>query len=245
MDQGLVTLEDVRTRQRVAEVMASPEVQNAIRDIAAGFTNGITGSLTNEETVQRLTALTRAITSTAARAAVDVALSEVTSTANQRRLEKMAEATATAATRAAVREMSADMAGVAGGLGADARGALASVAFEVARQAVLGTNQGMADLEQHKKKTGSLARLSGMLLEFSWLLPVLLAVCVATIVVLVVRSRRYRHGIEEHTRDPPTLVQRHFRQGRLRFVRHASTSVAKRPNASSAAAPTPSTEQHA
>jgi hypothetical protein len=43
-----------------------------------------------------------------------------------------------------------------------------------------GSNQGMADLEQHKKKTGSLARLSGMLLEFSWLLPILLAVCIAT-----------------------------------------------------------------
>jgi hypothetical protein len=226
VDQGLVALEDVRTRQRVAEVMASPEVQDAMRDIAAGFTNGMTGAMTTDEALKRFTFLTKALAATATRAAVDVALSEVTSTVNQRRLEEMAEATATVATRAAMREMGADMAGMAGGLGSEARGALASAAFEVARQAVLGSNQGMADLEQHKKKTGSLARLSGMLLEFSWLLPILLAVCIATIVVLLVRSRaqakRYKHGFEEHPRETPTLAKRHLLQGRHRFVRRPS-----------------------
>jgi hypothetical protein len=181
VDQGLVALEDVRTRQRVAEVMASPEVQDAMRDIATGFTNGMIGAMTTDEALKRFTFLTKALAATATRAAVDMALSEITSTANQRRLEEMAETAATAATRAAMREMGADMAGMmAGGLGSEARGALASAAFEVARQAVLGSNQGMADLEQHKKKTGSLARLSGMLLEFSWLLPILLAVCIAS-----------------------------------------------------------------
>jgi hypothetical protein len=227
MDQGLVALEDARTRQRVAEVMASPEVQDAMRDIAVGLTNGVTGALTNDDAFKRVTFLTKAIAATAARAAVDVALSEVTSSVIQRRLEEMAEATATVASRAAMREMGAEMAGMAGGLESNARGALASVAFEVARQAVLGSNQGMADLEQHKEKTGSLARLSGMLFEFSWLLPVLLAVCIVTIVVLVVRSRvqakRYREGFEEHPREPPTLARRHLLlQGRHRFVRRTS-----------------------
>jgi hypothetical protein len=228
MDQGLVALEDARTRQRVAEVMVSPEVQDAMRDIAVGLTNGVTGALTNDDMLKRVTFLTNAIAATAARAAVGVALSEVTSTANQRRLEEMAEVTATVASRAAMREMGAEMADMAGGLGSDARGALASVAFEVARQAVLGSNQGMADLEQHKEKTGSLARLSGMLFEFSWFLPVLLGVCVVTIVVLVVRSRvqakRYRQGFQEHPREPSTLAKRHLLQGRHRFVRRTSVA---------------------
>jgi hypothetical protein len=41
-------------------------------------------------------------------------------------------------------------------LGSEARGALASAPFEVARQAVRGSNQGMVDLEQHKKRRSRL-----------------------------------------------------------------------------------------
>jgi hypothetical protein len=211
MEQGLGAFEEARMRQRVADIVASPEMQKAMRDIAAGFTNGVTGSLTDEETVKRVTLLTSVIATTAARAAVDGALAELTSSSNEKRMEEMAVSTATAGTRAAMQEMNAQVVAametfgpglrtalsedVASGMRdvltrPELQQALAATAFELARQVVLGTNQGTADLEQRHKKVGTLARITGLLAEASWLLPLLLAGAVATIVVLVVRMRK-------------------------------------------------------
>jgi hypothetical protein len=186
-------------------------MQKARRDMAASLTNGVTGSLTDEETVRRISLLTNAIATTAARAAVDSALAELTSPGNEKRLEEMAASTATAGTRAAMQEMNAQVAAametygpglrtalseeVASGVRdvltrPELQQALSATAFELARQVVLGTNQGTADLEKQNKKAGTLAKLTGLLAEASWLLPVLLAGAVATIVVLIVRMRR-------------------------------------------------------
>jgi hypothetical protein len=211
MEQGLGAFEEERIRLRVADIVASPEMQKAMRDIAAGFTNGVTGSLTDEETVRRISLLTNAIATTAARAAVDSALAELTSPGNEKRLEEMAVSTATAGTRAAMQEMNAQVAAAMETFGPGLRTALSedvasgvrdvltrpelqqalsATAFELARQVVLGTNQGTADLEKQNKKVGTLAKLTALLAEASWLLPVLLAGAVATIVVLIVRMRR-------------------------------------------------------
>jgi hypothetical protein len=60
----------------------------------------------------------------------------------------------------------------------------------MARQVVLGTNQGTADLEGRHKKVGTLAKMTELLAEASWLMPVLLAGALATIAFLVVRMHR-------------------------------------------------------
>jgi hypothetical protein len=216
MEQGLGAFEEERMRQRVADIVASPEMQKAMRDIAAGFTNGVTGSLTNEETVKRISVLTNVVATTAARAAVDSALAELVSPSNEKRMEEMAVSTATAATRAAMQEMNAQVVasmetfgpGLRTALSEDVASgvrdvltrpelqqALAATAFELARQVVLGTNQGTADLEQRHKKVGTVAKITGLLAEASWLLPVLLAGALATIVVLIVRMRRQTHRV--------------------------------------------------
>jgi hypothetical protein len=211
MEQGLSAFEEERIRRRVADIVASPEMQQAMRDMAAGFTSGVTGSLTNEETVKRITVLTNAIAVTAARAAVDSALAELTSPSNEKRLEEMVVSVATAGTRAAMEEMNAQVATEMGTFGPALRTAvsddialgardvlarpelqqaLSATAFEMARQVVLGTNQGTADLEERHKKVGTLARLTGLLAEATWLLPVLLAGALGTIVFLAVRMHR-------------------------------------------------------
>jgi hypothetical protein len=246
LDQGIVSLEDAKTRQRVADLVASPEMQAAMRDIAAGFTNGVTGSLSNEETLRRLALLTNVLATTAARAAVDATLADVGSAENQRRMQEMAVGTATAATRAAMQEMSTQLAAMMMSLGPvlrttlsedvapgmrdvlgsnDVRGALSGVAFEMARQAVLGSNQAMADLEKTRKKTGMIARIGGMFEGLSWLLPVLLAISVATIVILLargrIRSRSEKKDVveeEEPSPEPVPRARRHLLHRRSRSV---------------------------
>jgi hypothetical protein len=211
MEQGVGAFEEERMRQRVADIVASPEMQKAMHDIAAGFTNGVTSSLTDEETVKRISLLTNVIATAAARAAVDSALAELTSSGNEKRMAEMAVSTATAGTRAAMQEMNAQIAasmdtfgpGLRSALSEDValgvrdvltrpelQQALSATAFELARQVVLGTNQGTADLEQRHKKVGTLAKVTGLLDEATWLLPVLLLGALGTIAVLVVRMRR-------------------------------------------------------
>ncbi len=244
LDQGMGVLEDPRTRQRVAELMGTPEMQQAMRDVAAGFTNGVTGALTTDEATQRIARLTSLVAETAARAAVDASLSEAASAENQRRMEEMASATATAATHAAMQTMATEMAAIMGELGpvvqttmrddvapsvrdlfnsAEIRGALGGAAYEMSRQAVLGSNEALAELEKRKQKTGMIARVSGVVAQTSWLLPLLLAVFLATIIVLAVwlararaAARRYAEGLEEHTSDEPARPRRHVLHRRHR-----------------------------
>jgi hypothetical protein len=244
LDQGLGVFEDERTRRRVTELMATPEMQQAMRDVAAGFTNGVTGALSTDETMQRIALLTNVVAATAARAVVDTALAEAASADNQRRMETMAAATATAATHAAMQAMSTEMVAMAGELGPavrtamnedvgpsvrnlfrspEIRGALGGAAFEMSRQAVLGSNEALAELEQRKKKTGLIARASGVFAQSAWLLPLAFAVFLATIIVLVVwlartraQARHYRNDIGERSHDAPSRARRHLLHRRHR-----------------------------
>jgi hypothetical protein len=247
LDQSVEALEDARARQRIETIVSSPEMQRAMRDIAGGFTDGVTGSLTGEDSTRRIALLTQVIATAAARGAIESVLGEMTSAKNQTRMGEMAASTATAGTRAVMEEMTRQLAimtmtlgpalrttlrdDVAPGL-RDAVGnpeittALAATAFEVSRQVVLGTNQGMADLEARHRKEGTLAKLTALLANFSWLLPFLLGLGLATVVVVLVMWRRARSGHDQQIEQRPDAERsasyRYLAQRRRRFSRRAT-----------------------
>lgn len=244
MDQSLASLGDARTRQRIEDITASPEMQQVLRDIAGGATSGVTGSLTDEETVKRIARLTDAITRAAARAAVEATISEMSSAKTQRQMQELAVSTATAGTRAAMEEMSKQMSlmlvtlgpalrttlnddvgpGVRDAFGnPNIQAALGATAFELARQAVLGTNQGMADLEERHKKVGTLAKITS-LISASWVIPVVLAIALATVIVFLLRRRAHARAHESEAPHGRTgLGHGHLMHRRRRAARRPAT----------------------
>src|SRR5689334_12871899 len=56
----LTTLEDPNTRERLAGVLATPEVQRAIDELSAGISRGVVEGLTSEEAKERLAGLVTA-----------------------------------------------------------------------------------------------------------------------------------------------------------------------------------------
>jgi hypothetical protein len=251
LDQALDTFEDARMRQRVAAFLATPEAQQTLREaaagLAAGFAEGSIETLSEDDKVrQRLVMLSSLVASTATRAAMESAVEEASSPETTRRLQGIAVGTATLATRAAMQEMNSDLVSMMGTLGpairatmtddvepgvhellnsSEVRSALAAAAFEMSRQAVLGSNEGLAELEQKRRKTGLLARLSGAFASATWLLPLFLAVCAATIVTLTMGLFRMRSRIRALGRRNPddsdalpgTAARRHLRYRRDRF----------------------------
>jgi hypothetical protein len=180
IDSSLETLTEQRTRDRVLLLMSSPEMQKTLESIATSFTKGATKVLTSDEMAKSSSELASSIAQAATRVAVDAAMSELASPANERRLTDLMTAATTAATRSAMVSMADELRRTLGpALGdmvrenvvpsvrglmtdSDARSTVGAIAFEVSRQAVLGSNDAMAELERRRNKQGTLAQLSGL-----------------------------------------------------------------------------------
>ena len=197
------TLAQPETRQQMAEFLASPEMQKAIQDLSKDVTTGVTEGMASDEAAGRTQKLAAAIADTAARAAVNATLSEMSSPANQRRVKELT-ATADTVVSSSMRTMADEIPRTIGpavatmvrddlapslrGL-ADApqlRAAVAQMAFEVSRQAILGSNEATAELNQQKPKKGAIAQLSSAVGQSGVLLPVGLLVLLALVVALLV-----------------------------------------------------------
>lgn len=226
IDEGLKALDEPRTRARIAELLASPEVQKAIRDLAGAATEGVTQALSDAQLANRTAELGKGIAALATRAAVDAALDQSTSPANQRRLQQMAAAAADSAVRGALRAFAEELpttvgpalreslrrdvaASVPALLNApEVRSALAQSVYEIARQTVLGSNAGLAELEQRSSKKGALARLAGFVANGGWVLACGLLVLVGTLSAFIVLFRRTRTSAPARSTRPARFAQR-------------------------------------
>jgi hypothetical protein len=226
IESGLTTLEEERTRQRVLALMSSPEMQKTIETLAKDVTRGVTEGIgiQSDDLAKRSSELAANIAATATRVAMDAAMSEIASPANEKRLAEVLSVATAAATQSAIQAMASelprslgpaiaemvrrDIAPSVRGLASDAetRSAVGSIAFEASRQAVLGSNEALAELEQKHHKQGLLAHLSGVFSEGGAVLAVLVAVGFAAFVALLVaflstRSKLKHARLAEHVED--------------------------------------------
>jgi hypothetical protein len=219
VDQSLKAVQDPGVRERIVQVLGTPEIQKAIQELAASVARGASEGLTDEQAVAKTTQIASALVAAATRVGMDAALAEATSPENEQRIEQLATSAADAATRAAIRAMAAELPttfgpavatmmreDVAPGLrglvsGPEMRDAMSRVAFELSRQAVLGSNQALAELEERKQKKGLLERLTKMVATGGWVVWGLIGVLFSSILALVValirsreREKRFRSG---------------------------------------------------
>jgi hypothetical protein len=207
--EGTKALDEQETRATIAHLLASPEIQAAIRDLAGAATQGATQALGDTKHVEQLT---NGLVSLVARQAFDAALSEATSKTSQQQMQQIATSVADSAMRSATRALADELqttlaptiaaaiqknVGPSAGALMDApelRAALAHDAYQMAHEAVLGSNAALAELERKNKKTG-LARISSWLGDSGWLLLVggllVFALVVANIALL---SNRLLNG---------------------------------------------------
>jgi hypothetical protein len=202
IDSSLETLAEQRTRERVLQLMSSPEMQKTLEAMAASFTKGATKVLTSDEMAKSSAELSSSIARAATRVAVDAAMAEMASPENERRLTDLMTAATAAAARSAMVSMADELRRSLGpALGdmvrdnvvpsirgimtdSDTRSTMGAMVFEASRQAVLGSNDAMAELERKRNKQGTLARLSGLFEHTELLLVFVVVACCAVVGLL-------------------------------------------------------------
>jgi hypothetical protein len=190
VDETLNTLNDPGTRQRVADLMGTPEMQQAVGDLAAAASERVIRDVSSDEADERLAEVTARLTDAFTRALVR-GLGE-----QQRALSDAVDAAAATATHAAMRAAAEDMRGSLGpavrealvdALGSpDLRAAIDETVVEATTSAKTSLNGG------ELPSRPLLARLQN-LVTFAWCVAAasVLALLVG-VGVLVVRARRRR-----------------------------------------------------
>ncbi|AKU99045.1 hypothetical protein AKJ09_05709 [Labilithrix luteola] len=215
-ESALDKLEDVRTQERIAAVMRAPEMQGAMRELGAGLSQGVVERLSSDEMNARIDELVSRFT----RAVVTSVEAEALSDTNKAELERFASAVTATVLRAtstefphsvgpalhraivdelgpALREsMHNDLGpGVVALLHSpELKAALGETAHDVAKHAVLGSNEGLAELAEKTRHNEGGSPL-GVFGEFfgkrTWLLAVLVTALVFGVpLVWLWRERR-------------------------------------------------------
>jgi hypothetical protein len=260
IDSSLETLAEQRTRERVLQLMSSPEMQKTLEAMATSFTKGATKVLTSDEMAKSSSELTSSIARAATRVAVDAAMSEMASPENERRLTDLMTAATAAATRSAMASMADELRRSLGpalgdvvrdnvapsvrGMMTDpeTRSTVGAIAFEASREAVLGSNDAMAELERKRNKQGTLARLSGLLEHTELLLGfVVVAVCaiVGLLVAFLSTRSKLKHArlaevVDGTSAAPPRRGQQEDEDVEIQKNKGAPGSSSARPGAAGA-----------
>jgi hypothetical protein len=240
IDETLQQFEDEATRRRIADVLATPEVQRAMQELSSALTSGAVMGLTREDVAAQVAEhgdrLVRALLAAMAssmreemapavaeltRHAVAAAMEGALAEGNRAALERLASGMTRSATQAAMRAMAEEIPNelapamrramteeitpamremmreaVAPSIAEMVRSpelasALGATTRVVAREAVLGSNEGMAQLEQ-RGKPGLLARVATLFGRYSWVLWVAAMATVGLITWLVARAAQRR-----------------------------------------------------
>lgn len=215
-ESALDKLEDARTQERIAAIMRSPEMQAAMRELGSGLTDGLVQQLSTDAMNERIDQLVTRFT----HAVVTSLESEALSDTNKAELDRFAAALTASVVRAASTEIPASVApalhraivdelgpalresmhkdlgpGVVALLHApELQAALGETAHDVAKHAVLGSNEGLAELaEKRKRDEGGtpLGAVGAFFSERTWLLAaVVTALLLAVPIVWLWRDRR-------------------------------------------------------
>ncbi|MDB4934012.1 MAG: hypothetical protein JWP87_984 [Labilithrix sp.] len=245
---SLGLLEDQRTRQRVADVLGTPEMQDAIQELSSGLSAGVVKGLASDEMTAHMTKLVeqfmRAFVNAFAQSAGELGPS---ADALQARADRFASTLSASVTRSIATEIPQSLApalhkAIVDDLGpamgevmqkdmapgfaammksADVQSALAQTTREVARQAVLGSNEGLAELSEKKQRNegGSpLGTIGAFFVTRTWLVVLIVAAVVFAIPILwLLRERRtatrYRQDAERRANRASALLAAIERSG--------------------------------
>jgi hypothetical protein len=221
------TFEDPETRAAVAGIIATPEVRAVMKEISADLARGVVDGLTEEQASARLSELIerllRAVVeaiapeaSTIARRAVDAAFDDALSGRRQADLGRIAGAMAVATMQSASNELPGTLgpalrrtmteqlgpAFVDSLRSEEMKSALSEVSYVAAHSAAIGTNDGLAELAERRKREGGGTPLGDLQLLFAkrtWLLMALIIAAVLAIPLLffVYERRLARRDREE------------------------------------------------
>lgn len=217
-DSSLKVMEDQATRRRIAAVMATPEVRDALREVSAALVQGAALGLTDEQMSERLTPIMQRITAAVTSTLRDELLGDETIERARVAATSIASSATRAAVGAAAEEIPDKLApamerAITERLGPAiesvlrdnvARGAAAALdtvevregigrsARVVSREVVYGSNEALADLEAHQPKKGLLARLAGLGKGVSGLFAAAVVGALAVAIVLFL-ARFLRH----------------------------------------------------
>ncbi len=232
-------LEDARTRERMAAVLATPEMQRALADLSGGLSQGVVKGLSSEQLsaeVDKLVgvfvhALMREMASSLngdfgpaidafATKRIDNAFGVAFSPAHQEQMDRFTNAVVGSVMRSVAQEIPKSMGpalrqtmtddlgpamrdmmqkDLAPGMAAmittpELKAALAQTAREVAHQAVLGSNEGLAEVAEqrkHDKSANPLGVVGSFFTERTWLLAALVVgLALAVPLAWLVRERR-------------------------------------------------------
>lgn len=199
-DSTLDVLEDEQTRARIAAVLATPELQQAMQEISRALTDGIVEGLSDErmsELVEKLSArLTGALVTSSMQAVAREIPQSIAPALRQAIVDELGPAFA-----ATLRDE-------------QLRGALGETSHEIARQAVRGSNAALAELaEQQRREEGGrpLGAIGVFFGERMWLLAVLGAALVFLIPIVWLykehrSARRYREETERRNARAGALL---------------------------------------
>jgi hypothetical protein len=230
-DSTLDTLENPREAERLAGVLATPAVQSAIRDLASGLARGGLDGLSDEASQQRVEMLAGTVGRAAARAFVEEASSED----SRAKLQSLGSALSVSILRSAGRElpetlsptlesalrdhlgpairdaMREDVAPALAGVvrTPDVQDALGDTVHKLARQAVLGSDEGIAELERRKRAGRS--PIGTLFAERTWLVVILSVAVLLTLPLALlwrerVHAKRFRAEAERRDARAAALL---------------------------------------
>lgn len=183
---GVQSLQDPETRQRVAEIAGTPEMQKAIEEVAADATKGAAQALTDDEMTERTRRMASVIAADTTKVVMRTMAEELSRTVGPA-IENVGRDTSSA-----VRSAIADP---------DLRAAMGSMAFDLSRQAVFGSNEATAELERNQQEKGTLARVSRIFKGGGVVLAIMLALLLAAVVVLAIALIQTRAQLKRFMLD--------------------------------------------
>ncbi|MDB4941124.1 MAG: hypothetical protein JWP97_658 [Labilithrix sp.] len=183
-EASLAAIEDPKLQARAADALGKPDTQRALQELSSGVTQGVVDGLSSDELANRLDVLVRRLTHAVLASVTDMMTPEL-----QERTQQMASALASSIAgevmRSAMKEFSSP----------EVQASLGVAARELAKQAVLGSNDALAELAEKRKEGDRAAAPLGTVGRFfatrTWLLVAIVTGLIFALPLLwLVRERR-------------------------------------------------------
>lgn len=223
IDESLKAGEDPHTRERVAAVLATPEMQQAIATIAKAAVAAALVEATSEASQERVAELTDVVAHALAQSiATEIVPAVVTGTreslgrtmqADMSAVERTVQSLAVQATRAAMREVAAEMpTTVAPAMreslvrerrAPDLHDAVSGIVSDATRRALVTSREAYREARVEDEGTGAVGLVERLhrLLSLSWVLALVMGAVGVALVVRILqmrrRTRRFRQALLE------------------------------------------------
>ncbi len=209
VDETLRSLEDPVTRERFARILATPEMQRAVREVAAAAMDEALAKSSSEEANARLDEVVGRVTAAFSRALLEVLRGELAGAigspeyvALERRIERDLSSAVAGATRSALRTAADELPETIGPSvrkalvtelqSPELRTALAVTVAEITRQALLTSRDVIIEMQREAAKAGrpSMFDALGQMVTLAWSAILVLAAALLILLAWALQMRR-------------------------------------------------------